>query len=229
MSLWNNVKTEVLLKCKRYCCFCQKYCGRDIEVHHIIQQADGGKDIVDNAIPLCFGCHSEIGSYNPKHPKGNKYTPEELKTIRDAFYLKAENLSRRPNEIPESDSTLLAELKGDYTGILEYCIRKDFSSELIEIDLSDRIHILEFYKWSLKKYTFSTISLEELKIALLQTLGELASYVTVEYFKLHEPSGKIIYKNESWEEGCKLREELRPNTLRIRSKLKTILDTLYSY
>lgn len=63
MSQWDDVKIQVLLKCKRYCCFCNRYCGRDIEVHHIIQRADGGKDIFDNAIPLCFDCHSEIGSY----------------------------------------------------------------------------------------------------------------------------------------------------------------------
>lgn len=229
MSQWDDVKIQVLLKCKRYCCFCNRYCGRDIEVHHIIQRADGGKDIFDNAIPLCFDCHSEIGSYNPKHPKGNKYKPEELKAIRDKFYLKAENLSRRPNSMSETDIALLNELKNDYTDIIEYCIRTDFSSELVEIDLSERIHELEYYKWSKKKYTFTNIKLEELKSELLNCLGELTQYVSPEYLRLHEASGKLIFKNQSWEEGCKLRDELRPNTLRIRYKLKDLLNAIYNY
>lgn len=203
-----------------------RYYGRDIEVHHIIQRADGGKDIFHNAIPLCFRCHSEIGSYNPKHLKGNKYKPEELKAIRDEFYLMAESLSRRPNSISDTDSTLLNELKNDYTDILEYCIRTGFSSELVEIDLSDRIHELEYYKWSKKKYTFSNIELEELKSELLNCLGKLTQYVSPEYFRLHEASGKLIFKNQSSEEGCKLRNELQPNTLRIRYKLKNLLDVM---
>ena len=32
--------------------------------------ADGGDNSVDNCIPLCFNCHAEVKSYNPKHPKG---------------------------------------------------------------------------------------------------------------------------------------------------------------
>lgn len=229
MSQWDDVKTEVLIKCKRYCCLCGKYQGRDIEVHHIKQRADGGKDTFDNAIPLCFRCHSEIGNYNPKHPKGNKYKPKELKTIRDEFYMRVEKLPRRPTDIPEKDIKLLDDLKNDYTDILEYCIRTDFSSELVEIDLRDRIESLEFYKWTLKKYTFSTNELEDLKLDLLKSLKELTHYISIEYMRLHEPTRKLLFRNESWEEGCKLRDELRPNTLRIRQDLMQLLNTMYSY
>lgn len=229
MSKWDEVKLEVLLRCKRYCCYCERYFGRDIEVHHITQRADGGEDSLDNAIPLCFGCHSEIGSYNPKHPKGNRFKPEELKIIRDRFYLKAESLMRRPDSISELDNKLLSELKDDYTDVLEYCIRTDFSCEFVDINLCDKICELGYYKWSQKKYKFSSIQLENLKDELLRYLSELTYYLSNEYLRLHEASGMLIFKNQSWEEGCKLRDELRPNTLRIRGELKKILDTLYSY
>jgi len=76
-------KTKVLLWCERHCCLCGKACGSDIEVAHI--DSEGGNDL-DNAIPLCYECHAEIGRYNKEHPRGTKYKPKELKKIRDQAY-----------------------------------------------------------------------------------------------------------------------------------------------
>ena len=91
---WEIVKQDALIACKRYCCLCEKYKGQNMEVHHIIQRADGGPDSFDNAIPLCFDCHRDVGSYNPHHPKGSKYSPEELKRIRNSFYDKVKSMPR---------------------------------------------------------------------------------------------------------------------------------------
>lgn len=41
---------------------------------------------MDNAIVLCPRCHGEAGHYNPRHPLGNKYSPDELKMHRDAWW-----------------------------------------------------------------------------------------------------------------------------------------------
>jgi len=41
--------------------------------------ADDGTDEIDNAIPVCFECHAEIHSYNDLHPRGRKFTPDELR------------------------------------------------------------------------------------------------------------------------------------------------------
>lgn len=49
-----------------------------MEVHHIHWKSKGGPDDIDNAIPLCFECHAEVNHYNPGHPKGRKFTKEEL-------------------------------------------------------------------------------------------------------------------------------------------------------
>jgi len=69
---------KLLAFCHRRCCICHKFCGFKIETHHIKQKVDGGKDDIKNAIPLCFECHAEVTLYNPKHPKGRKYTKGEL-------------------------------------------------------------------------------------------------------------------------------------------------------
>jgi len=50
-----------------------------IETDHIIPEAEGDPDTIDNAIPVCFECHAEIHSYNDKHPRGRKFRPAELR------------------------------------------------------------------------------------------------------------------------------------------------------
>lgn len=81
-----DVRTKVLVRCARFCCLCFKQCGTKIEVHHIIQEADGGANAESNALPVCFDCHAEVGSYNDRHPKGTKYKPAELRARRDQLY-----------------------------------------------------------------------------------------------------------------------------------------------
>src|SRR4051794_29377874 len=69
----------LLAQCHRRCCICHRFCGVKIETDHIVPHADGGADTIDNAIPVCFECHAEIHSYNDKHPRGRKFTSEELR------------------------------------------------------------------------------------------------------------------------------------------------------
>lgn len=57
-----------------------------MELHHIQQEADGGMPDFENCIPLCFDCHADVGHYNPRHPKGKKYSTGELKAHRDQWY-----------------------------------------------------------------------------------------------------------------------------------------------
>ena len=80
-----DVKLKCLLWSDRHCCLCGKACGTDIEIAHIDSKEKGGENI-DNAIPLCYDCHAEIGRYNKEHPRGNKYRPSELKARREQIY-----------------------------------------------------------------------------------------------------------------------------------------------
>lgn len=93
MPFSRSVREESLVKSHRYCCVCHKFAGRDVNVHHIIQESDGGPNTLENSIALCFRCHSEAGHYNPKHPLGTKYSPEELRRHRDQWW---DQLSRDP-------------------------------------------------------------------------------------------------------------------------------------
>jgi hypothetical protein len=57
-----------------------------MELHHSVPHAKGGEDTYENAIPLCFDCHAEVGHYSDDHPKGTKFTPDELRGHRDHWY-----------------------------------------------------------------------------------------------------------------------------------------------
>lgn len=88
-----DVAEKALLDCGRCCCICHKFCGFKIELHHIIQKSEGGEDSSKNCIPLCLDCHAEVKAYNPKHPKGRKYTESELIEHRNRWYEKVKNNS----------------------------------------------------------------------------------------------------------------------------------------
>jgi len=75
-------KLTVLLWCARHCCLCGKQTGIGIEIAHL----DPKRSDIDNAIPLCFDCHAAIGHYNREHPRGRKYSIDELKATRDRIY-----------------------------------------------------------------------------------------------------------------------------------------------
>lgn len=104
---------SALINCGRHCCICHKFCSFKMELHHILALADGGDDTYDNCIPLCFECHADVRAYDPKHPKGRKYTVSELKGHRDRWYEKVRNsqaLTTNPEYI-ELDRKLFVEIK----------------------------------------------------------------------------------------------------------------------
>lgn len=88
MPFSQRTKEELLVRSERRCCLCHKFKGKKIEVHHIVPESEGGDNNFDNGIVLCFDCHEEVGSYNEKHPKGNKFTHRELKKHRDRWLAK---------------------------------------------------------------------------------------------------------------------------------------------
>jgi len=81
-----NIKQQALAKSGRRCCICLRFKGIKVEVHHIVPEAKSKDNSLNNAITLCFDCHSDAGHYNVKHPKGNKLTPNELRKHRDRLW-----------------------------------------------------------------------------------------------------------------------------------------------
>ena len=75
----------LFVRCHRRYCLCHRFCGVKIETDHIVPIADGGNNDIDNAIALCFECHTEVHSYNIDHPRGRKVRPNELRMHREQW------------------------------------------------------------------------------------------------------------------------------------------------
>ena len=105
MAFSEETRIKALVSCGRRCCICHKFCGNNMEIHHIKAKADGGSDDFENAIPLCFDCHAEVRQYDSKHPKGIKFTEKELIIHRDNWYKKMQHY------VPEKEETRKQEEK----------------------------------------------------------------------------------------------------------------------
>lgn len=86
MPFPDAVVEDLLLRCGRHCCLCHKFKGAAIEIHHIDRSLVEGRDDADNGIPLCFDCHTMVGSYSVDHPRGRRYRPSELRVLRDRWF-----------------------------------------------------------------------------------------------------------------------------------------------
>lgn len=125
MPFSQNVKVQVVKAAAAHCCVCHRFDAGHIEVHHIIPQAKGGSDDFENAIALCFDCHTWAGHYNSLHPKGFRYSPEFLRSARDAWY---EKVAMGPIAVSADDKALH----------VRYLISRDhdISTRLLAGDLS---------------------------------------------------------------------------------------------
>ena len=86
MPFSRATREQALISAGRCCCICHRFCGLKIECHHILPEADGGDNTLENCIPVCFDCHADQLNYDPNHPRGTKYSPEELQQHRDAWF-----------------------------------------------------------------------------------------------------------------------------------------------
>jgi hypothetical protein len=118
MPFSKRVKEEALVKSNRCCCVCHEFAGRNVNIHHIIPESNGGSNTLNNAIVLCFRCHAEVGHYNPNHPLGLKYSPSELRKHRDAWWkycqsykkeLRPEDNGNPPDFIPKGQEVMIVE------------------------------------------------------------------------------------------------------------------------
>jgi len=127
--MWtSDIKNQALVACGRRCCICHQFCGINIECHHIVAEAEGGPSTLDNCIPLCFDCHADVGHYNPRHPKGTKYSTSELKGHRDTWFRVMADLMRAEQVAMRSETTQPSEIyEGQVLQLKGFVWREAFS------------------------------------------------------------------------------------------------------
>jgi hypothetical protein len=75
MAFPESVKLDAKRRANYRCVVCQRPW---VEVHHIQPEAQGGPDTVENAAPLCAGCHHQYG--------GNRDLRKQLREMRDHWW-----------------------------------------------------------------------------------------------------------------------------------------------
>lgn len=127
------------------------------------------------------------------------------------------------------DSKLLEEFKKDYDDLVVKCIKTDYTVPGVDINLYDEIDLRYREKWDVKMLKFKNKELRRIVFDTIGALNDLTQYLTDEYMRVLEtPHGlELIARNQSWEQGCKLREVLRPETNKLRYKLRDLYRELH--
>lgn len=74
---------EVMARCARHCCVCRRHAPLHLQVHHIVERANGGPDTLANLIAICLTCHCDV---HTKTFFTRRFTPGELVRGRDEVY-----------------------------------------------------------------------------------------------------------------------------------------------
>jgi len=133
MGFNRTQSNKLLVSCHRRCCICHRYCGIKIELHHIKPIENGGGDSIENAIPLCFECHAEVQLYNDAHPRGRKFSSDELRDHREQWLKICE----------KSTGALLMPQRPYDVGPIQALIDElDFNGEISKLTADDTIGAL---------------------------------------------------------------------------------------
>ena len=81
---------RVKLQAKQRANFCCVICHQPfVDVHHIVPQSNGGLDTIENAAPLCSGCHDLFG--------GNPDKRKQIREMRDFWWEVCEKKNTNPD------------------------------------------------------------------------------------------------------------------------------------
>ena len=152
-----------------------------MEVHHIKAKADGGPDTFENAIPLCFDCHAMVRQYDPKHPKGIKFSEKELIQHRDNWYAAVKEGSQKSEEEKSVPSVKIYRQK-NYQDI---SLRKISTGQAL-LAIADGAFALEY------SYDEPRTEKEAKAISdIIQLLNDV-----IDYMDVYEPADRIMFAYE---------------------------------
>ena len=200
MPFPQSVKEDVLVACKRCCTLCHTFCGTKIEVHHIKQEADGGENTFENAIALCFNCHADMKSYDFHHPKGNKYSENELRRHCEEWYKIAKTLvepqTPAPNDIAVYNKLIELLPVG---GSVFFISHNNFAGFSFSNDDIDELFNFDYYCQCSIAFCFFDSDLEALRKQLVEKIDSFTKIISINTFPVHGSQNRNTIPPE-WEE-----------------------------
>lgn len=76
MAIPKATRDRLLVEAKHRCTICSEKC---FEIHHIVEQADGGSDDPDNLIVLCPNCHQH------RYHRSREISPSQMRQYKDGL------------------------------------------------------------------------------------------------------------------------------------------------
>jgi len=214
-----EVKSKAMLACGRRCCLCHKFAGVAMECHHIVPKSKRGEDTFENCIPLCLDCHTEVGHYSDDHPKGTKFTPEELRGHRDHWYAAHASgvRSDAPSDYIELDRKLYKKIYavlGGSTGMLHFSTH-DYGGSF-SAKIQDRVYQFT-YLCDLPETEFFDA---EVSAALADLLEAVNRYLRDCVNRLWQ-DGEVMHVPPEWLHGTEQQEKRFDEAVDVLNKAST--------
>jgi hypothetical protein len=164
MAFSEKTKDEVKRNAHFRCCVCRNYF---VEVHHIIPEAHGGPDDIENAAPLCPNCHTNFGD-NPTKRK-------VIRQMRDLWYELCEKSETNPDVTQFS-----TKLDGLYE---EFNVVKDNQEKQNQALHELKVHLSDHFQKQVAQFA-TAATIEELMTASGSTTASI----------IKEPIGAFLSK-----------------------------------
>ncbi|MFZ6008363.1 MAG: HNH endonuclease [Nitrospirota bacterium] len=120
MAIPKDIRDKLLVEAQHRCTICSERC---FEIHHIIEQAEGGNDEIENLIVMCPNCHQH------RYHRCGEFTRDQLRLYK-------KNLQERA----EVERRLLQNLEDIRAMVKEKSVR-EIQSELQE-ELTNAINLI---------------------------------------------------------------------------------------
>lgn len=136
------------------------------------------------------------------------------------------NLMFHNEQLNSNDSILLQNFRNDCEATMIYIIEHDPAGSATKVSLLDEIEdIIRVWKYAVRKVENNT--LRKTMQSILQTLRAYTEYLSDLYLR-HIPDVDVLYfRNESFEEGERLREVLQPKTYELRKQTEELYRRLF--
>lgn len=128
--------------------------------------------------------------------------------------------------LSSEDKESLNAFRSDTKEILRYIIDNDPAAGPTVVYLSD--HITEvIQKWQLRYREIENRALRTTVSDILRVLGEYTYYISDVFLRYVPERNVLWFRNESLEEGNRLRDVLQPKSYELRCKIARLYETLY--
>lgn len=128
--------------------------------------------------------------------------------------------------LSDDDKKLLKVFRNDCKEVMLYVIDNDPAAGPTAIWLSDTISEV-VQKWQLRYREAEDRVLRNLAADILKTLSEYTYYISDVFLRYIPERNVLWFRNESWEEGNRLRDVLQPKSYELRCKIAKLYEALY--